>query len=245
MKTVGIIEARVSSTRLPGKIMRPILGKPMLELLSERLKLARGLDQLVIATTCNPADDVVEHLTQRLGIGCYRGSEQDVLDRVLQAAHAASAGVIVEITGDCPLVDPAVVDKVVAAYQANQFDFVSNRLRSTYPDGMGVRVFSTELLEKVARLTQDPVDREHVSIYIWEHPDEFSLHDVESGLPEKYWDLRLTVDTREDFLLITRIFTELYPGNPAFGLHDILDLIERRPELIEINRHIQPKQARE
>lgn len=232
------------STRLPGKIMRPILGRPMLELMIERLKHARRLDHIVVATTINRDDDVVEELARRLDIGCFRGSEDDVLDRVLQAARAAYASVIVEITADCPLIDPSVVDKVVDVYLTHQFDFVANRLRPTFPDGLGVRVFSTALLEKVASLTQDPVDRENVSLYIWEHPEKFSLHNVESDLQEKYWDLRLTVDTLEDFVLITKIYDELYPKNPAFGLHEILELMDRKSHLAEINRHIPPKRVR-
>lgn len=243
MKTVAIVEARMRSTRLPGKVIRPILGRPMLELLIERLKRARRLDHIVVATTTNPADDVLESLIHRLGVGCFRGSEEDVLDRVLRAAHAAEATVIVEITADCPLVDPAVVDRMVEIYQTNTYDFLSNRLRPTYPDGLGVRVFSTKVLEEVARVTQDPVDREHVSIYIWEHPERFTVHNVESSLPEKYWDLRLTVDTPEDFKLITVLFEELYPKNPAFGLCHVLNVMDQRPELREINQQIQPKIA--
>jgi spore coat polysaccharide biosynthesis protein SpsF len=244
MKTVAIIEARMTSTRLPGKIMLPILGKPMLELLIERLKRAKFLDQIVVATTSNLSDDVVEKLTQRIGAGCFRGSEDDVLDRVLSAAHANDADVIVEITGDCPLIDPQVIDRVIRTYQTKNVDYVSNLLKKTYPRGMETQVFSTGVLEKVARLTQDPVDHEHVSLYIYEHPEIFSLFNVESNLPEKYWDLRLTVDTHEDFQLIKAIYELLYPQNHAFTLIDVVDLLEKRNDLLELNKNIRQKKVR-
>lgn len=244
MKTVAIIEARMTSTRLPGKIVLPILGKPMLELLVERLKRAKLLDQIVVATTQNTSDDGVEKLTHRIGVGCYRGSEDDVLDRVLRAAHANDADVIVEVTGDCPLIDPIVVDRVIQTYQTKNVDYVSNILKRTYPRGMDIQVFSTAVLEKVARLTDDPIDHEHVSLYIYEHPEIFSLFNVESDLPEKYWDIRLTVDMEEDFKLIKAIYELLYPKNPAFTLDEIMDLLERRTDLLELNRNIQQKKVR-
>lgn len=244
MKTVAIVQARMTSTRLPGKIMRPVLGKPLLELLVERIKRAKGVDEVVIATTTNADDDQVEGLTQRLGIGCFRGSEHDVLDRVLRAAHAFDAGLIVEITGDCPLIDSRVIDKLLEVYHANDYDYVANVLKRTYPRGLDTQVFATSVLDEVARLTDDPVDHEHVSLYIYEHPERFKLHNVESGLPEEYWDLRLTVDTPDDFELIRRIYEELYPSNPAFAIEDIVELFHRQPELRSINEHISQKAVR-
>ncbi len=244
IKTVAIIEARMTSTRLPGKIMLPILGQPMLELLIERLKHASMLDQIVIATTNKFTDDIVETLTKKLGVGCFRGSEDDVLNRVLGAAHTFKASTIVEITGDCPLIDPRVVDQVIGIYNEKKFDYVSNNLKRTYPRGMDTQVFSTNVLDNVARLTQDPIDHEHVSLYIYEHPEVFSLFNVESNLPEKYWDARLTVDTKEDFELINTIYELLYPQNPVFTLGDIIDLLEKREDLLELNRNIKQKKVR-
>ncbi len=234
----------MNSSRLPGKIMLPILGRPMLELLIERLQRTQHLDEILVATTTNETDDEVEDLTCRVGVGCFRGSEHDVLDRVLKAARAASADVIVEITGDCPLIDPEVVERVLEAYMSFEFDYVSNVLTRTFPRGLDTQVFSTAVLEQVARLTQDPNDREHVSLFIYEHPEKFSLHNVESGIPEKFWDLRLTVDTCEDYELIRAIYEELYPKDPEFALKDVLELIERRPELIELNAHVEQKPIR-
>ncbi|MDD1664201.1 MAG: glycosyltransferase family protein, partial [Methanomicrobiales archaeon] len=182
MKTAAIIEARMTSTRLPGKVLLPVLGRPLLDHLIERLKRARTLDQIIVATTTNATDDPVEALARNLGCGCFRGSEEDVLERVLSAAHRFGVDLIVEITGDCPLMDPAIVDILVETYRLNRYDYVSNVLERTYPRGMDTQVFPTKVLDEVARLTDDPVDHEHVSLYIYNHPERFSLHNVESGL---------------------------------------------------------------
>jgi len=244
MNKAAIIQARMSSTRLPDKVMKPILGKPMLELLIERLRRARHLDQIVVATTNNASDQVVEDLTRRLGVGCFRGSEEDVLDRVLRAAHKYDVDLIVEITGDCPLIDPQVVDQLVEMYLAEKVDYVSNVLKRTYPRGLDTQVFSTAVLDQVAQLTQDPVDHEHVSLYIYKHPERFKLRNIESGLAEKYWDWRLTVDTPEDFALISKIYETLYLQNAAFALRDVLNLLDRQPELLAMNQHVQQKRVR-
>jgi spore coat polysaccharide biosynthesis protein SpsF len=244
MKVVATIEARMRSSRLPGKVLRRVLGKPMLELLIERLRRARRIDQIVVATTDNPADDLIEELARRLDVGCFRGSEEDVLDRVLRAARSVAAEVIVEITGDCPLIDPEVVDRLVEVYLTHNYDYVANVLRRTYPDGLDTQVFATAVLAEVASRTQDPADREHVSLHIYEHPERYKLHNVESNLPEKYWHLRLTLDTPQDFELIAAIYNELYPRNPAFTLDDVLRLLDRRPELLALNAEIRDKPVR-
>lgn len=244
MTVIAIIEARMKSTRLPGKNLRTILGKPMLEMLIERLRRANTLDGVVVATTTDIADDAIEATCARLGVGCYRGSMDDVLDRVLRAAQTFGAEVIVEITGDCPLTDPAIVDRVVNEYHTSGCDYVSNELLPTHPIGFAVQVFSTRVLEETARLTEDPADREHVSLYIYEHPEQFSLRNVESGLPEKYCSYRLTVDTAEDFSVVSAVFEALYHANPAFNLTEILCFLDGKPELLDLNRSIQQKVAR-
>jgi len=243
-KRVAIIEARMKSTRLPGKVLRPIMGRPMLELLVERLQQARNLDQIIVATTNNDSDEPIVSLAQALGVSCHRGSEEDVLDRVLSAARRFEADVVVEVTGDCPLIEATKIDEMLKAYQYMGVDFMANRLDSTYPPGLGMRIFSRAVLEKINSLTQDPVDREHVTLYVWEHPDIFSIYHFQNNLDRKYWDLRLTVDTADDFAFIQAIFEDLYPINPRFGLYEIIDLLESRPELMEINRHIKDKPVR-
>jgi spore coat polysaccharide biosynthesis protein SpsF len=244
MKTVAIIEARMKSTRLPGKNLRPILGKPMLERLVERLKQAKMLDGIVIATTIDSSDDAIETLASQLGVGCFRGSMDDVLERVLRAAQSVQADVIVEITGDCPFTDPGMVDQAVGRYLASTFDYVGNVRPSTYPVGFAVQVFATRVLKEVESLTQDPADREHVSLYIYEHPERYRLDNIESGLAEKYHAYRLTVDTPEDFSLTAAIFEALYPSNPEFGLADILAFLDAHPELLELNRGVKQKLVR-
>ena len=234
----------MTSTRLPGKVLRPILGRPMLELLIERLRRAERVNDVIVATTSNHTDDTIEALCRKIGAGCFRGSEDDVLDRVLRAAHAFDVDLIVEITGDCPLIDPVIVDRLLEMYDEGGVDYVANVLKRTFPRGLDTQVFSTTVLEEVARLTDDPVDHEHVSLYIYEHPERFSLRNLESGLPETTWNYRLTVDTPQDFALITAIYESLYPVNFSFGLADVVDLLAARPELLELNREIQQKAVR-
>jgi spore coat polysaccharide biosynthesis protein SpsF len=244
MKTVAVIEARMASTRLPGKVLRPILGRPMLALLIERVSAASLVHQIVVATTTNPGDDAIQALAETLGVGCYRGSEEDVLNRVLETAQKFSADLIVEITGDCPLADPGVIDSVISAFQAHTCDYASNIMKRTFPRGLDVQVFPTRVLEEVARLTDDPVDHEHVSLYMYEHPDRFSLLNVESTLDPAWWDLRLTVDTAEDLQLVTEIFARLYPGKALFSLEEVIRLLTGDPQLLEINAHISQKKVR-
>ncbi len=244
MKVVATVEARMRSSRLPGKVLLELAGKPALERLVERLRRARRVDQVVIATTDNPADAPIAELAERLGVGCFRGSEDDVLDRVLSAARAYAADVIVETTGDCPLLDPEVVDRVIEAYQAGGADYVSNVLERTYPRGLDVQVFATAVLAEVAALTDDPADREHVSLYIYQHPEKFRLKNVASGLPERYHSLRLTLDTPEDLSLLRAVYEELSPSRPDFRLEDVLRLFDRRPELAALNSAVRQKQVR-
>jgi len=244
MRVVITIEARMRSSRLPGKVLSPILGRPMLARMIERLQRVRRADAIVVATTEHPADEPIAKLAEELGVGCFRGSEDDVLDRVLKAARSADADLIVETTADCPLIDPGVIDQLIATFQSNAVDYCSNVLKPSYPRGLDCQVFPVSVLARVAELTRDPADREHVSLYIYEHPELFRLLTVASGLPKEAGLLRLTVDTPEDLELVRRIYRELYPADPTFGLKEILGLIEQLPELAYMNRHIQQKAAR-
>lgn len=244
MNTVITIEARMSSTRLPGKVLMPILGRPMLALMIERLSRVRLADMIVVATTDNPADDPIVELARRLNVAWFRGSEMDVLDRVLQSARQIKADLIVETTGDCPLIDPETIDRVIKTFLENSPDYCSNTLKRTYPRGLDVQVFPLSVLGKVAQLAHDPIDREHVSLYIYQHPEQFRLLNVASDLPPHIGELRLTVNTAEDLELIKGIYEALYPTRPAFHLKDVLDLLDRWPELVGINRHIKQRPVR-
>jgi spore coat polysaccharide biosynthesis protein SpsF len=240
-RVVCTIEARMTSSRLPGKVLLPVLGRPLLEHMVERLRRSRRIDAIVLATTAEAASDPLEALAAELGIGCFRGSEDDVLARVLGAAQASGADIIVETTGDCPLIDPTWLDVVVDAYLGDGgCDFCSNTLTETFPRGTDVRVFSTEALAEVAQATQDPADREHVSLYFWTHPERYHLREVRSPDPT-LGSLRLTVDTPEDLALVRAVFERLYPQSPAFGLDEIATLLREHPEIRALNASIQQK----
>lgn len=243
-RIVCIIEARFRSSRLPGKVTRQILGIPMLARMIERVSRARTLDAIVIACPAAKEDDVVEEIAFETGVFCFRGSEDDVLARVVGAAEANRADVIVEVTGDCPLHEPALIDKVVADYRLGGADFVSNILPYTTPRGTDVRVFSTSALALIEKNSVDPTDREHVSLHFWEHPEKYTRRNVVTELPESAKDLRLTVDTEDDFRLVTAIYEELYPKNPAFTLTDVIALLDARPDMRSINEHVQQKAVR-
>jgi spore coat polysaccharide biosynthesis protein SpsF len=240
-RVVATIEARMTSTRLPGKVLMPSLGRPMLELMIERVRKVPSLDQIVVCTTTNATDDPVVALCDKLGVGHWRGSEEDVLQRVLDGAKEHEADTIVELTGDCPLIDPVLTESVIAAYRDSGVDYCANQLQRCYPIGMDTQVFSTAILDDVNQRTRDADDHEHVSLYIYRHPELYSLLHVPAPPEHHFPTLRLTLDTPEDYRLIDGIFTRLYPDNPNFRLPDILDLLKREPALLDINAHIKQK----
>lgn len=244
MKIIATIEARMASSRLPGKILKEIMGRPTLELMVERIRRSKVIQDIVVATTVAPNDETTQQACEKMGVKCFRGSSDDVLLRVLQAAQTHNADLIVELTGDCPLIDPVIIDSVIQHFLNNQFDYVSNVLQRTFPRGMDTQIFPVRVLAEVDKLTQDPADRENVSLYIYEHPERYRLGNVEAQGALRRPDLRLTVDMPEDFALIKAIFENLYPKNPNFLLGDIIELLEKNPELKELNAHIQQKRAR-
>ncbi len=228
----------MTSTRLPGKVLLDATGKPMLERMIERVKRAPSLDGIVIATTSNPSDDPIVELAERLGVGVFRGSEDDVMSRVLGAALSHDVNVIVELTGDCPVIDPILIERVIKAYLASGADYCSNILTRSYPIGMDTQVFGTHILADAFSRTDDPSDLEHVSLFIYRHPELYHLRNVLADSRHNKPDLRLTLDTPEDLLLLRAVFDQLLPGHPDFGLDDILDLLNRRPDLQELNAHV-------
>lgn len=244
MKIVAIIEARMGSSRLPGKTLVPIIGRPMLALLVERLQRVPELDQIVIATTTATEDFQIEQLARRLEVGCFRGSSDDVLDRVLKAAMKHKADLIVEITGDCPLIDPDVTSETIRSFLAGEFDYFSNNLVRTYPRGLDTQVFPTRILADVASRTNDPADREHVSLYIYEHPERYRLGHSLAPDRVRRPDLRLTVDTPEDLAMVRAIYESLYPADPEFTVFDIVDFLDAHPELMSLNANVRQKPVR-
>lgn len=229
----------MSSTRLPGKVMREVLGKPLLGYLLERVKRVRNADEVVVATTVEPEDQQIAEYCQSLGVRVFRGSKEDVLDRYLKAAIASAADVVVRVTGDCPLIDPLVIEQVIGQFLEGGSDYVGNTLKLTFPRGMDTEVFSLRTLEKAAEAACEEREREHVTYFIYKHPELFKLKNVPYS--KNVSQLRLTVDTADDFQLIKTVFEMLYQEKPHFSLEDLLTLFEMKPELQEINAHVSQK----
>lgn len=235
-----IIQARMTSTRLPGKVLLPVLGRPMFSFQIERLRKVRKANQIIVATTVNSTDDPIVAFCADETLDCVCGSEHDVLSRYALAAQKSSADVVVRVTSDCPLLDPELVDRVIAEYLGEERpDYASNMLVPTWPYGMAVEVFSAAALYEAEAESSDPVEREHVTPFIYRHPERYRLLSVTQQ--ENLSDHRWTVDTPEDFELITRVLTELYPRNPDFRMDDVLKLLNRNPDWVKINQHIQQK----
>jgi spore coat polysaccharide biosynthesis protein SpsF len=238
MKIVTIVQARMSSTRLPGKVMLPILGKPLLIRMLERVQTAKFIGQLVVATSTNLDDDEIEKLCTNENIICYRGHLTDLLDRHYQVAKLYNADAIVKIPSDCPLIDPSVIDRVIDHYvKSDKFDLVSNLHPATYPDGNDVEILSFAALECAWKDAVKDYEREHTTPFIWEHDEHFAIGNViwETGLDYSSTH-RWTIDFPEDYEFIRKVYVELYPENPAFDLNDILNLLKRKPEIAEINQ---------
>ena len=237
-QVLAIIQARMGSTRLPGKMLLPIVdNKGALELMLERVRRARQLQKIVVATTTSPSDDRLVDLCKRLGYEYFRGDENDVLERYYQAALAfGPAEVIVRLTGDCPLHDSDVIDLVVGEYLKGNCDYVSNTQKYTFPDGLDVEVFSFSVLERARREANLKSEREHVTSYIWKHPGIFKTVNVE--YKKDLFGKRWTLDEKEDYEFITHIYKNLYKKKPAFGMEEILELLAKHPELEEINKHL-------
>ena len=238
MTTVATIEARMTSSRLPGKVLLEVMGRPILSYLVERLKAVPSLDAIVLATTVNAEDDALVSFAESEGILCYRGSESDVMARVIGAAELANADTVVEITGDCPLIDPQIVEQTIRMFYANTAEYVGNGHVRSYPDGMDTQVFSLNTLKKSASMTTNPLDREHVTLHIRNSPSIFpQLHLV--APPEMHWpELGLTLDERADFDLIARIIEHFGPDNESFGCMDIIRLLRKEPSLLELNKNV-------
>lgn len=244
-KIVATIECRMTSSRLPGKILLPACGRPLLELMIERLKRIPSLDDIVIATTTNTADDILKETARKMDVGFFRGSEDNVMQRVLSAAKQYGADVIVETTSDCPLIDPYESQLVIERFNEGGFDYVSNVLVRSYPRGMETQVFPVSVLEEVAKLTQDPADLENVSLYIYEHPEIFRLGNVLAPNTLHRPEQRLTLDYREDYDLIKNVFESIYPRNRAFLLYDVLEHLDKNPQIAALTSHLQQKPVRE
>ncbi len=237
-KVVAIIQARVGSTRLPGKVLQDICGKPMLWHMINRLKFSQKLDNIILAIPDSAPNDQLEGFAKRLGLACFRGSEEDVLSRYYRAAVEFGGDVIVRVTSDCPLIDPVVTDAVVREHLNSEVDYT---VSSNFPRGLDTEVFSLEALERTYKETGQDYEREHVTPYIYQHPEIFKLKSLEATGKLRRPDLRLTVDTEEDLQLIREIFKRLYREDRIFYTEEVVDLLDKYPELIAINAYISQK----
>lgn len=244
MNIIGIVQARMGSTRLPGKVLKKVNGIPLLQYQIERMKKSKLIDELVIATTEDAIEEPILNLCAKLGIPIFRGSEKDVLDRYYGASQKYNADVIVRMTSDCPLIDPIIVDQVIQYYLDNEYDYVSNTQLRTFPRGMDTEVFSRKLLEQAQINAKNEYEREHVTPYFYENPDKYSIGQLINREKDSS-HYRLTVDTEDDFSLISIILKDLYPENQSFDLELILAKLEKEPHLVEINKHIQQKKLGE
>lgn len=246
MKITATIEARMTSTRLPGKVLLPFGGVPALQLLVERVRRARYIDSIVVATTANATDEPIAELCNQLGVDCWRGSEEDVLQRVLDAGIASRADMLCELMGDSPFIDPLLIDHTITAHLSGTYDYTSNFFPvNTFPLGFAVQVFPVEVLQRVAQLTNDPVDRAHVSCFMYHNPRLFRLNGVQASPEVCGSDIRVALDTPSDYELMTKVFNALYPTNPMFQAKHVVALLREQPELLLINKHVRAKAIEE
>jgi spore coat polysaccharide biosynthesis protein SpsF (cytidylyltransferase family) len=238
LRAFAVIQARLGSTRLPGKALAELAGRPMLAHVAERAAAIPGIAGVVLATTVSRADDTMEAFARARGLRCVRGSEEDVLDRFCLAAREANAEAVVRITADCPLLDPAVSGRVLAEYAARRpgVDYVSNVHPPTYPDGLDTEVFSVEALETAAREARLRSEREHVTPFIWSHPERFRLANVEHA--EDLSAHRWTVDTEADLRFVREVFEALGPAAARAGMTEVLRLLTEHPALRDLNAGI-------
>lgn len=234
---LAVLQARTSSQRLPGKVLEPILGKPMLARQIERVQRAGSIDRLVVATSTEPADAAVAEIAADCNVACFRGSLDDVLDRFYQAARADNPSHVVRLTGDCPLADWEVIDRVVGYAVSGGYDYASNTVQPTWPDGLDVEVAAFPALETAWVEGKEPACREHVMPFLSLQPQRFKIGNVRND--EDLSGLRWTVDEPVDLQFVRAVYAALYPGSPAFSTADILDFLTRHPDVARLNADLE------
>ncbi|MBM7557453.1 cytidylyltransferase domain-containing protein [Halanaerobacter jeridensis] len=242
-KIVCIIQARMGSTRLPGKVLKEIKGKPMIQYTLENLVHSKYIDQIVLATSVLDQDDAIEEFATEFGINLFRGSEEDVLSRYYHAAKEYDADIIVRVTGDCPLIDYQITDKVIETFLDNpKADFVANNLKRTFPRGVDTTVFKFSALEEAYKNADKQPEREHVVPYIQTtHRDKFNIMSYEAEGEFRRPDIRITVDEKDDFKLIKEIITRI--EDEPINLEQVIDLLNQNPKLLKINEHVEQKKT--
>lgn len=237
-KIVVVVQARMSSSRLPGKVLLPILGNSLLYRMIERLKMIRHEAQIVIATSEETGDDIIEQEALKIGVPCFRGSLNNLLDRHYQVTKKYDADVVLKIPSDCPLIDPRIVDQVLDFYfdHAGQYDFISNLHPASFPDGNDVEIMTMACIEKTWKEASRQLELEHTTPYIWENPEKFRIGNVIWNTGNDYsMTHRFTIDYPADYEFIKAVFEELYSIKPNFSCEDILELLEKRPDIYQIN----------
>ncbi|OMC89147.1 acylneuraminate cytidylyltransferase [Viridibacillus sp. FSL H7-0596] len=241
MTVLAIIQARMGSTRLPGKILKQVNGKALLAYQLERVGKSKFIDQIVIATTIDQKDDQIVEFCIQYGVDYYRGSENDVLARYYEAAEQFDGDIIVRLTSDCPIIDPVVIDETINYYidHSSEFDYVSNTIERTYPRGLDTEVFSRDALEKSNEKAKLERDREHVTAFMYSNPQIFRIGSISNT--QNLENHRWTVDTAEDFQLVDLILSNLYSKNQLFYMSDVIELLDKHPDWVQLNSHIEQK----
>ena len=235
----------MSSSRLPGKVLADIRGRPALTRLHARLRQSGRLDGIVLATTENPADDVLAEWAASAGLACFRGSEDDVLRRVVEAHRLMNSDVVVEVCGDTPLIDPGVIDMAIDTFSANECDVVSTTWAPSFPQGINAQVFPLKALEDVEARVTDPAVREHVSLHFYENPARYRAIHLMAPPRWRAPELRCQLDYPEDLQFINEVYARLAPRfGDRFGVEEILETVRREPCLADINRHREERPAR-
>ena len=242
MKVLAIIQARMGSTRLPGKVLRDLGGETVLSRVLSRVQRMRRIHEIIVATTEKSEDDAIAEAARRNGAAVFRGSEEDVLDRYYRATCSCQAEVVVRITADCPLIDPELSDQVTQRFLTERPDYASNVLNRTYPRGLDTEVMSATALERAWQTASEPYQRTHVTPYLYQHPESFKLLSVTGDADHSRH--RWTLDTPEDLQFLQAVYARL-GKRQDFTWHDVLSLIDREPELFEINREIAQKALHE
>lgn len=236
MKISAIVQARIGSTRLPGKVMMEIGGKPMLWYSVKRLQAVKSVDNVIVATTTEKRDDVIYNFCKEHNIECYRGSENDVLDRYYQTAKKIKSDIILRVTSDCPLIDPEIVEMALQEFLKNKFNYI--RTGKSWPNGVGtVEILDFKTLEYVWRNAKEPGEREHVTPYIYTHPEKFKIQVIECG--KNYEGVVLSVDTKPQFDAVKKIIGNLGRKNENFGMEEILSYLDKNPGILKSLQHME------
>ena len=242
MKILCLLQARMSSSRFPGKIMKPILVKPMIQHILDSLSFSKMIDEIVVITSINSKDDILVEYLEKNNWKYFRGDENDVLKRYLDATIKFGGDYIVRVTADNPLLDPAIIDKVILTTTKNKADYGSNNLIKSYPYGYYVEVISRKTLEEIENKASSLMDREHVTLFIHKNKEKFKIINILAPAKLSHPDWRLTVDTSEDLELIKKIFENLYSENMPIKYKDVIAFLSKNSELLKINENVHQNQ---